>query len=102
MPQMLIEVAHSLHQDEALTRVKQRIEVAKVDSRIGKVTDIKEHWETPDRLKFAFKVYGFAVAGVLESLPNQVIIDFDLPFAAMMIKGMIESQVTDELAQVLA
>jgi len=98
MPQMLIEVPHKLARDEALSRVKQRIEDAKIDSRIGKVTDIKEHWETPDRLKFAFKVYGFAVDGVLESLPNLVKIDFDLPFAAMMVKGMIENQLTNELS----
>lgn len=96
----MIEVPHELSVGEAMLRLKNRIEEAKTDSRIGKVSEVKENWETPERLKFSFKVYGYHVEGFLEMLTSCVRIDFNLPFAAIMMKGMIESQLKAELARV--
>lgn len=102
MPNMLIQVPHNLDQIEATERLKVRIEEAKLDSRIGKVSEVKEDWQTPHLLNFSFKVYGFNVSGVLESKDTEVRIDFIIPFAAMLVKSMIEEKVHEELAKVLA
>lgn len=101
MPKLLIQVPHRLSQDEATERLKVRIEEAKLDSRIGKVSEVVEIWENPHNLKFSFKVYGFGVSGVMSSKPEQVDVDFLLPFAAIMFQGMIKEKVHQELSKVL-
>ena len=101
MPQLQFKTPHTLSPDEATARIKVRIK-----DEIGKaahlVSDMKENWLDSNHAEFSFKAYGFAVDGKMFSEPGEVNVSLNLPFAAMMIKGMIESQLKGALNQILS
>lgn len=100
MPQMIVTVPHQLGQDEATRRLTQKLAQVK-EKHLYEVRDLKENWADPNTLQFQFKALGFAVDGKCQANAQNVTIDVNLPFAAMMVKGMIESQIKSELTQVL-
>ena len=101
MPQMTISVPHTLGQEEATARLNRKLEEIKVKHQY-EVRDLVETRPDPNTLNFSFKAFGFAVSGACAAKPAEVVMDLELPFAAMMIKGMIESQIKSELGAVLA
>lgn len=101
MPTLNITIPHQLTQAEATERLKnKRTEIH--DQHTYTVTDLKETWTSPHSLDFAFKVLGFSLTGSVESQESAVQMTVALPAAALMMKGMIESQVRKELEQVLS
>ena len=100
MPQLQFKTQHSLSADEATSRIKTRIK-QEIDKVAHYVTDMKETWLDPNHAEFSFKAYGFAVDGKMLSEPGEVNVSVNLPFAAMMVKGMIESQLRGALDQIL-
>lgn len=100
MPHMSVTVPHTLGQDEATRRLNAKLVQVK-EKHLYEVRDLRETWIDPHTLEFHFKALGFAVDGQCASRPSEVVIDVELPFAAMIVKGMIESQLTSELTQVL-
>ncbi len=101
MPQMIVSVSHPLDQEEATARLNKKLLEIK-EKHQYEVRDLIETRPDPHTLKFSFKAFGFGVSGICESKPGEVRMDLDLPFAAMVIRGMIESQVKSELKAVLA
>jgi putative polyhydroxyalkanoate system protein len=95
MPQLSMQIAHTLGRDEATRRIKEQL--AKVR---GQVSDIEEQWQD-HTLTFRFKVMGFSVNGTVAVEETVVKIDVELPLAAMMVKGMIEQRLRQEVAGVL-
>ncbi|MDR0869591.1 MAG: polyhydroxyalkanoic acid system family protein [Planctomycetaceae bacterium] len=95
-----VEVSHSLPRSEATERLKKKEQEIK-EQRTYTVSDLTENWLDPDTLEFAFKVYGFSITGSVRSQEHSVALSIDLPVAAAMMKGMIESQVRKELTNVL-
>ncbi|MDR3182454.1 MAG: polyhydroxyalkanoic acid system family protein [Planctomycetaceae bacterium] len=101
MPNLSVTHQHKLSQDEATERLKaKRTEIK--EKQTYTVSDLKEVWTSPYSLDFSFKILGFSVTGSVESQESAVCITIDLPVAAMMMQGTIESQVRQELAKVLA
>ncbi|MGL6197210.1 MAG: polyhydroxyalkanoic acid system family protein [Thermoguttaceae bacterium] len=100
MPQIQVKSKHNLSAEEATTRIKKRIS-EEVDKQVHYVTDVKETWSDPNHAEFSFKAYGFALSGSFASEPGEVDVSINLPFAAIMVKGMIESQLKTALEQVL-
>ena len=101
MPTLNITVPHQLTQAEATERLqKKRTEIK--EQHTYTVSDLKETWTTPNSLDFAFKILGFSLTGTVESMETSVRIAVDLPIAATVMKGTIESQVRRELEQVLS
>lgn len=100
MPQMTIKMPHRLGQEEATKRLKNKHAEIK-DQQTYTVTDLTETWTSPHSMEFAFKVLGFSLTGSVKSLADCVDISVDLPVAAMLIQGTIESEIKKELAQVL-
>ena len=101
MPTLNVTVAHQLAQAEATERLKKKhAEIKKQNTYT--VSDIKESWTTPDSLDFSFKILGFSLTGKVESLESSVKIEVALPVAAMMVQGMIEKEVRQQLEQVLS
>ncbi len=101
MPQMTVSVPHTLGQEEATTRLNKKLVEIK-EKHQYEVRDLVETRPDPHSLAFSFKALGFAVSGRCKSLPDAVTMDLDLPFAAMIVKGMIERQIRSELEAVLA
>lgn len=101
MPLMTISMPHQLGKEEATRRLKEKRTEIK-EKHTYTVTDLTETWVNPNSMDFAFKVLGFSLTGNVESLDDAVNIAVDLPVAAMIVKGTIESEIKKELGQVLS
>lgn len=99
MPKLAIEVPHSLGQKEAAERLQGYLE--KVKERYGsQVSNMTDEWNG-NTLKFGFTTFGFTIKGALDVQEDKVALDGEIPFAAMMFKGKIESEVRSQLTKVL-
>jgi putative polyhydroxyalkanoate system protein len=97
MPKLTVTVPHQLEQQEAATRLQGILE--KIKERYqDQVSDLHDEWQG-NVLNFAFKTFGFSIKGAMHVEPQQVRVDADLPFAAMMFKGRIEQEVKSSLAR---
>ena len=100
MPSLTIATPHSLGAEEATARLKKMFE--KLKERHGdKLSNLTEQW-TDNKLDYSFSTYGFNIKGEMTVEPNEVKVNGQLPFAAMMFKGTIEQTVKDELEKLLA
>ncbi len=100
MPQLTVEVPHQLGQEEAARRLKARFDALRGTYQT-QVSEATEEWRD-HTLFFGFRAMGMKVSGTLAVEPALVRVDAELPFAAMMVKGMIEQRVRDELGKMLA
>ena len=91
-----MQVNHALGRDEATRRLKEQAAKAR-----DQVTDLEEQWND-HTLTFRFKAMGFGVSGTMAVEDAAVKIDVKLPLAAMMVKGMIEQRLREEITGVLA
>lgn len=100
MPSLSVNVPHSLGQEEATQRLKDGFQ--KVMDEFGQhISDFQEEWNG-DTLGFSFKTFGSRIKGTVTATESEVKVDAGLPLAAMMVKGMIEQRIHDELGKVLA
>ena len=100
MPSLTIATPHALSTEEATQRLKTFFQ--KLKERHGdKVSNLEELWDG-NNLAYAFSTFGFNIKGNLTVDPNEVKVNGQLPFAAMMFKGKIEQSVKDELERLLA
>jgi hypothetical protein len=100
MPSLNMATAHALGREEAVRRLKEKFHV--VRGTYGhKVSDLSEEWKG-NTLEFGFKATGMKVSGTVTVEDAEVLLDAQLPFAAIMFKGMIERQIRAELGQLLA
>jgi hypothetical protein len=100
MPKLNITVQHQLDKNEATKRLKIKHAEIK-EKHIYTVTNLNETWTSTDSMDFSFKIYGFSLNGSIASLDNAVQIKLDLPVAAMLFQGTIESEIKKELNQLL-
>jgi hypothetical protein len=100
MPQLSVQVPHTLGPDEAVRRLKDKFTLARGLYQ-GQVQDLHEEW-TDHTLSFGFKAVGMKVAGTLAVADAAVNLTADLPFAAMLFKGTIEQRVRQELGELLS
>ena len=101
MPKITVFRNHN-HDPSAVTALLKLKIAAALQENSSTVRDFSEHWTDDHTLEFAFKAMGFSVSGLLKSLPGKVAIDVTLPFAAMMVKGIIESRLQEEVGKILA
>jgi putative polyhydroxyalkanoate system protein len=100
MPKFGVRVPHTLTKDEARSRLERFVEMIE-QKYAGKVSDLQQSWEG-DTLKFHFKSYGFAFDGGITVADHELNLAGDMPFAAMMFKGKIESDFRESLEKVVA
>ncbi|HZZ71874.1 MAG TPA: polyhydroxyalkanoic acid system family protein [Pirellulales bacterium] len=100
MPSMKLAIPHQLSQEEATARLKNFLTKVK-EHYASQVSDLQENW-TDNALDFGFTTYGFKVSGQLQVEPSEVVVNGQIPFAAMMFKGKIEQSIRSELAKLLA
>ena len=99
MPKLNMETPHALARDEVIRRLNEKISDAK-DTYGSQVTDLHEQWND-DTLSFSFGAVGMKIAGTVAVEDSAVILDAELPMAAMMFKGMIEGRIREELCALL-
>jgi hypothetical protein len=100
MPKLTMEVPHKLGREEAVRRLKEKFNFARETFK-GQVSDVEEQWQD-DTLSFGLSAMGMKVSGTLAVEDALVRLAAELPWAAMMVKGMIEQRARTELEQVLA
>ncbi len=66
------------------------------------VSGLEQTWVGDDTVNFVLTTYGFKITGQLVVEDQVVKISGDLPFAAAMFKGKIESSIKTELEKTLA
>lgn len=99
MPKITVSVPHQLGQQTAAERLKSFLARLK-EKHQDQVSDLKEEW-TESNLKFGFKTFGFQFQGTGNVTDTDAKVDVDIPFAAMMFKGKIESEMRETLSRVL-
>ena len=99
MPQFVTEVPHQLGQAEAVEKLKGFLD--QVKERYAKqISEIEGSW-SDNVLSYALTTFGIKVDGTLTVEEESVRMEGNLPFAAMMFKGKIESGIRDALTRVL-
>jgi hypothetical protein len=91
MPKLNMAVSHSLTQEEAIKRIMKLLDDTKTKFS-HKISDLHEEWDGHTG-KFNFSAMGFPVSGTLTVKATQVHISGNLPFAAMLFRGKIESTI---------
>ncbi len=100
MPKFGVTVPHQLTRDEARSRLERFVEVLQTKFE-GKVSDLNQSWDG-DTLKFSFKSFGIQLSGGIAINDDNLKLDGDLPFAAMMFRGKIESDIKEQLERIVA
>ena len=90
MPKISFAVPHNLSAADARERVESFLPRIK-ETYKDMVKDMQENWEG-DNLVFSFKTLGFVFKGNIATEEKQVKVDMDVPLAAMMVKGRIETE----------
>jgi hypothetical protein len=99
MPRLSLEIPHSLGQDEATQRLKDKFAAALAEHR-ERVNDYQEQWQD-HTVSFSFRTMGAKIGGVLAVEPQRVKLDLNLPLAAMLFRGVIEERIRQEVVDLL-
>jgi len=99
MPQLSIDLPHTLGQEEAARRLKERFDYA-TDTYRAHLKDFNHQWDD-HTFSFGFQAMGMEVAGTLAVEPALVKLNVQLPFAAMLFKKTIEDRVRHEVGRML-
>lgn len=92
---------HTLGKDEAVRRLRERISTEKISkSNIATVT--KEVWIDPYNLDFSMSILTYRIDGSLRINDADIVLDLKLPMGAVMFKGMIESQIAQQMTLMLS
>jgi hypothetical protein len=100
MPGISLVVPHALGQEEAVTRLRDRVGAVRQMYQ-QQVSDLQETW-VGNVLNYSFKTFGFTIQGTVAVEPAEVKLDASLPLAAMMFRGTIEKQIRDHMTRLLA
>ena len=99
MPQFSVTVPHQTSQQEATERVRSLVDRI-AQSQAGQVEVLEQTW-ADNVLNFGFKSFGMKITGSMTVGPNDVRVVGDIPFAAMLFKGKIESGIQEQLTRML-
>lgn len=97
MPKISVRIPHSLGAAEAFQRVKPALEKTATDFQGHDLqVDAQETSST-----FSFKSMAFTIRGTAEATDGEVIVNVDLPFAAMLFKDKAERAIAKNVKRVL-
>jgi hypothetical protein len=100
VPKFQLEVPHQLGAAEAKSRLERFIEM--LQGQFGeKVSDLSQGW-AGNTLNFGFKTFGIKINGAIDVRDDALAVVGDIPFAAMMFKGKIESEIREQLGRLVA
>jgi hypothetical protein len=99
VPKFKIDVPHELSGEEAHDRLRRFSE--SMHAKYGdQVKDMHQTWED-NVLSFGFKTLGVRIDGKIAVEEDKLTVAGDLPFAAMMFKGKIESEIRQQLERLV-
>ena len=98
MPKITVRVPHSIDPAAAFAKVQPALEKTASDFQ-GQDLQISA---TETSATFSFKSLGFAIKGQAQALPGEVVVEVDLPFAAMLFKDKAEKGIQKNVSRALA
>lgn len=99
MPKFSVTVPHSLPREEVVERLTRFADILREKFK-DSVSDLEQKWDGED-VVFGFKSFGMTIAGRIKIEENQLDVNGDLPFSAMMFKGKIESAIREQLDRLM-
>lgn len=100
MPKLSMQFPHAWPHDAAVEFFRGKF--TKLRAKFGdQVSNLEEQWEGT-KLRFGFSTFGMKVKGLAAVEPSHVLLDLDLPLAAMMFKARIEQEVRNTMERWLA
>jgi hypothetical protein len=99
MPHITLDVSHSLGQEEAVRRIKDKLAAARTEHQ-SRLSHFHEEWRDHG-FAFAFQAMGMSVRGNVAIEDARVKMDADLPLAAALFRGAIESRLRREIDELL-
>ena len=99
MPQLLLDIAHSLGQEEATRRLKEKFAAAGTKYQ-SQVSNLRQQWQD-HTFSFGFHALGIAVTGTVAVEEKKVQLVTNLPLAASFFKGLIEDRIRQEVGELL-
>lgn len=100
MPNLVVDVAHSLAQEEAAARMKSLLNDLKTQYA-DTINDLEETWDGHTG-QFRFSVMGMPVTGTVTVSSSQAEIAGDLPLPALLFRDKIEFLIRDRTETLLA
>jgi len=97
MPKITVHVPHTLDPAAAFAKVKPALEKTAHDFQ-GQDLQIAA---TETCATFSFKSLGFTIKGQAQALPTEVVVEVDLPFAAMMFKDKAEKGIRKNICRAI-
>lgn len=100
MPNIQMNIPHSLGKEEALGRIRKLL--GNVESRFsGQLKDVQQEWNDNEGV-FSFSVMNMPVSGKLTVNNGDIALDGKLPLAASLFQGQIKSVIMEEAKKVLS
>ena len=99
MPKLLLDIPHSLGQEEATRRLKEKFAAARAEYQ-GHVSNFREEWQD-HTFSFGFHAMGMSVTGTVAVEEATVKLVTHLPLAAAFFKGAIEERLRQEVGKLL-
>jgi len=100
MPSINVSVPFSISQDEAIRRIRNIVGELQKDFA-DKISNVREEWRN-DRADFSFDVMGFTISGKVQVETDRVVLDGNIPFAALPFKSRIEELIREKTSQLLS
>ncbi len=100
MPQLNFDVPNPLGQARALQLILQFM--PQVQERFKDMVKDVEQTVVGNQVNFSFRTMGMSITGTTTVDDQKVNVKMDLPFAALMIKGKIQSEMTTALERLLS
>ena len=98
MPKINVTIPHQLEKSVAMEKVQPALEKTASDFQ-GQ--NLMIDWQE-DKANFQFKSLGFSIKGTVVVDASEVVVDLELPFAAMMYKEKAEKGITKNVTAALA
>lgn len=98
MPKISVRVPHTLDPAAAFAKVRPALEKTAQDFQ-GQDLQIDA---TETSATFSFKSLGFTIKGQAQALASEVLVEVDLPFAAMMFKDKAQHGIERNVTRALA
>lgn len=99
MPKFNVQVPHTFTQQEARTRLERFAEMLQQKFQ-NQVSELEQSWEG-ETLRFRFKTFGIPLTGGIAVNQHDLQLAGELPFAAVMFRGKIESSIREELERLM-
>lgn len=100
MPKFNLTIPHNYSVEEAKSRLERFAESMQAKFQ-DQVSDLDQSWNE-NTLNFGFKTFGIKIAGEMTVEEEALKVTGDLPFAAAMFKGKIESEMKEQLGRIMS